>query len=313
MPIKKLVQKINNFHFYFKPQNYFVDYQVLIKNKINELNSVYLVLPIPINTDYQELKGNVEFDFKPNKIDKDKIYKNKYAAWEVRLEPNAVFKVQEKFNILVNPRKYKLSEKFYLSDYNKDYSRFLKSNKFINPKNEKIEQVVKQVIGQESDVFKILKLLNSYVISNLIYGNPIQGLYTAKEAIDKKNVDCGGFDSLLASLCISAGIPARIVSGFWAGYENNDMHAWLEVLLPNGDWVLADPSVEYFRQKGKTKKSGKLGFAGSDRIALSVGCDIPIEINQKEYSLDILQNPYVISEHGSYSVKLEREFITKKE
>lgn len=107
---------------------------------------------------------------------------------------------------------------------------------------------------------------NEFVISYLTYGNPIDGLYTAEEAREKRIVDCGGFDSLLQDELKKRGIESKIVAGFWAGYEQNGMHAWLEI----GD-IPADPSLEYLRRQGRTKKSGRLGFIGSDRIAFSAG------------------------------------------
>ena len=119
---------------------------------------------------------------------------------------------------------------------------------------------------------------NEFVISYLTYGNPIDGLYTAQEAREKRVVDCGGFDSLLQDELKKKGIESKIVAGFWAGYETNGMHAWLEI----GD-IPADPSMEYLRRKGRTRKSGKLGFVGSDRIAFSIG-------------EPFLQNPFLVVE-----------------
>lgn len=105
---------------------------------------------------------------------------------------------------------------------------------------------------------------NEFVISYLTYGNPIDGLYTADEAREKRVVDCGGFDTLLQDELKKRGIESKIVAGFWAGYEVNGMHAWLEIAD-----IPADPSIEYLRRQGRTKKSGRLGFVGGDRIAFS--------------------------------------------
>jgi len=82
-------------------------------------------------------------------------------------------------------------------------------------------------------------------------------------------------------------------SGFWLGYEKNGMHAWLEVQLPDGRWLPADPSVEALRKAGRIKKSGGLGFVGSDRAVFSYGCDIQLD-NQFGYAVDILQVPFIL-------------------
>ena len=103
---------------------------------------------------------------------------------------------------------------------------------------------------------------NEFVISYLKYGNPIDGLYTADEAREKRIVDCGGFDALLQDELLKNNIESKIVAGFWS---DGKMHAWLEI---EGD-LPADPSMEYLRRQSRTKKSGQLGFVGSDRIAFS--------------------------------------------
>jgi transglutaminase-like putative cysteine protease len=52
--------------------------------------------------------------------------------------------------------------------------------------------------------------------------------------------DCGGFDHLMAACLRNAGIPARIISGFWEG--DSDWHCRLEFHLPGVEWILADPT-----------------------------------------------------------------------
>ncbi|MEK7615845.1 MAG: hypothetical protein AAB420_01385 [Patescibacteria group bacterium] len=105
---------------------------------------------------------------------------------------------------------------------------------------------------------------NEFVISYLTYGNAIDGLYTAQEAREKRVVDCGGFDTLLQDELKKKGIASNVVAGFWS---DGKMHAWLEI---EGN-ISADPSMEWLRARRKTKKSGKLGFVGSDRIVFSMG------------------------------------------
>jgi transglutaminase-like putative cysteine protease len=90
------------------------------------------------------------------------------------------------------------------------------------------------------------------------------------------------------------------------------MHAWAEALLPNGAWISADPSVEQLRKLGRTSKRGGFGFVGSDRIALSRGCDFDLEMGGKTLRVDILQNPIVHSSGGEGSVAVKHEFLTRR-
>jgi protein-glutamine gamma-glutamyltransferase len=63
---------------------------------------------------------------------------------------------------------------------------------------------------------------------------------------------CEYFSAALVLLCRSAGIPARVVTGFhggnWNGFENyfmvknSDAHAWVEVFDGEAYWVRIDPT-----------------------------------------------------------------------
>ena len=303
------------FFFYTKPQQYQVRYQVFLFNRLKKQNKVSIVLPIPKDAHYQKLKHQPKFSPQPQEIDNDSQYKNKYAVWHLTLKPGQSKKIEEVFSISVRPQKYKFQQKFTLDDYVKDknYLLYTQANALVQPFDKRIQQLVQKNIGNQKDLETILKSLNNYVLKNLKYGKPIWGLYSSTDALEKKLVDCGGFNTLLAALCIAAGLPARIVTGFWAGYQQNKMHAWLEILLPNGQWIPADPSIQQLKQKGRTKRSAKLGFIGSDRITLSNGCDLLIKIKGRIHQIDILQNPFVIAEGGKDSIEVKVDFKTAKD
>ncbi|MEK7451289.1 MAG: hypothetical protein AAB643_00315, partial [Patescibacteria group bacterium] len=72
-----------------------------------------------------------------------------------------------------------------------------------------------------------------------------------------------------------------------------------------------DPSVEHLLSRGRTDKSGRFGFIGSDRIVFSRGSDITLEVEDKKITADILQNPIIIAEKGEGSIKTEFNFLTQ--
>jgi transglutaminase-like putative cysteine protease len=124
-------------------------------------------------------------------------------------------------------------------------------------------------------------------------------------------VDCGGYDTLLISLLNASGVPACVVSGFWLspviGHMSDvicppSMHAWLAILLPDGKWIPADPSVEQLRWLGRSRKIGALGEVGSDRLVMSVGCDFDLQINNTTIRTDILQTPIIHPSNPSISL-----------
>ncbi len=151
----------------------------------------------------------------------------------------------------------------------------------LNPGQEEVISVpfqarVEPRRASENVITQVMKMCNEFVIGYLSYGNPIDGLYTAKEAREKRVVDCGGFDTLLQDELQKKGIQSNVVAGFWS---DGKMHAWLEI----EGTIPVDPSVEYLRRQGRTKKSGRLGFVGSDRIAISSGGEF-------------LQHPFLLKE-----------------
>jgi protein-glutamine gamma-glutamyltransferase len=87
---------------------------------------------------------------------------------------------------------------------------------------------------------------------------------------------CEHYSSSFAYLMRSAGIPARVVTGYLGGEENpyngtiavrqSDAHAWTEVYLEGDGWVRVDPTsaVAPTRiQRGLSAQLGPLGMFGS--------------------------------------------------
>ena len=264
----------------------------------NSLGSVRgeLFLPLPPELFSQKILQKPVFTPVADKIAVEEIYRNRYASWKVSLGSGEKKYFLCRFQAEISPVDFLPQNNFFLDDYAKDRlenKAWLSSNRFIQPQNPEIRKIAKETAGEEKDVLRIIKQINDYVVARLKYGRPIPGLYSADDALKKEAVDCGGFASLLVSLCLSLGIPARIVSGFWAGYSGNAMHVWVEMRLPDGSWISADPVLENLKKEGRTKKTGYLGFVGSDRVAFSYGCDLEIKTGEGKIRIDILQNPFI--------------------
>lgn len=325
---KKLIKKnlfrfqdILGLHHYLHPQIYDVVYKVNIKNIDNESQSFFLILPVPHNTENQTLLTIPELKPETVKIREENLYKNKYAIWQIDIKKGESQTFQQKFRVEVLPSKktsYLKNTKnsFTFDDYKISpelQRQFLSPNKYIGTDDPEIKKIA-LTLKKDNDVIKTVKNINQFVIDYLDYKNPILGLYSYREALEKKTVDCGGFDTFFVSLCQALGIPARVVCGFLAGYKKNTMHAWAEWMLPNGEWLTADQSIEQLYARGECKKSSKLGFCGSDRIIFSFGCDMVIKIPNSnidtEFRIDILQNPYIYSGKESPSIEMDIQFQT---
>ena len=107
---------------------------------------------------------------------------------------------------------------------------------------------------------------------------PLLGRHTVDEFLfDEKAGFCEHFSGAFVVLMRSAGIPARVVTGYTGGYLNpvgnywlvrrSDAHAWAEVWLQGRGWVRVDPTAavapERIYDTMADRRPGALGdFAG---------------------------------------------------
>jgi len=285
--------------FYTRPQTYHVSYTAYIKNQGQQAKDAWLAMPVPPETDYQHLLDEPVFDVAGAEIKTETRYGNRYAVVKISCEGGQEVAVTQAFRIRVSPRTtVRTGVK----------APVVMDNDHCHPYDSKI----KAWIGDwtEPDQISTLKRLNTLVVERLSYGNPIDGLYTDMQALDLKEVDCGGFSTLMLALAGSVGIPGQLLCGFWAGHVKDDMHAWTEFMTSSGV-VPADASVENLAKAGRTRKAGRLGYLGSDRIVFSRGCDYAISIDGQDHQIDILQHPAVIQETSGHELVARAEVSTR--
>ena len=278
-----------------KKQIFNFSWDIEIFNDSSESANGEFFLPLPLEIPGQKIIQKSILTPIVDKINTEETHHNSYAVWNITLRPGEKKSFLCQFQAEISPINLLPAKKFLLNDYapvKSENEIWLSANRFLQPENPEIKKIAKNIAGAKKDVLEIIKKLNAHVASHLKYGQPILDLYSASDSLKKEMIDCGGFASLLISLCLSLGIPARIVSGFWAGYSDNAMHVWAEIQLPDGSWIPADPTVENLKKMGRTKKTGQLGFIGSDRIVFSHGCDLEINTHTGKVKIDILQNPF---------------------
>lgn len=294
--------------FYLHPQKYDVSCEVILKNITSRTRDFHLILPLPRDGSGQRVLVRPIIFPSPRNIKDDQTYGNPYAVFIGTAEAGESLIFRYTTQIATEPRNISPSQTFSLVDYDRlskeELAIWTRPTFHIDSRDPRILDLAEEAKKGASDVFSILRNLNEFVIQRLKYGAPIDGLYTVDQVLKNEQVDCGGFDVLFIALCRVLGIPARLVSGFWIGHKKNTMHAWAEVLLPDGQWLPLDPSVEYLSRKGRTLKSGRLGLVGSDRLLLSYDADMPIEIDGQRIIADLFQHPFLISieERAQFSV-----------
>ncbi len=296
--IQRLKEKVG-LAFYLHPQKYDISCEVVLKNIASGTKDFHLILPLPRDGSGQRVLVQPVVFPHPRNVKKDQTFNNPYAVFVGTAEAgeNLIFRYTAQ--ITTEPRDVLPNQTFTSTDYDRlvpgELTMWTRPTFHIDSRDPRVLALAEEAKKGASDVSSILNNLNEFVIQRLKYGAPIDGLYTVDQVLKNDQVDCGGFDVLFVSLCRVLGIPARLVSGFWIGHKKNTMHAWAEVLLPDGQWLPLDPSVEYLSRKGRTLKSGRLGFVGSDRLVLSYDADVPIEIDGQKVTADLLQHPFLVS------------------
>ncbi len=252
-------------------------------------------IPYPQTTNYQELVSEVIIQSTPHSptqsidIDENKLF-------AIDLQNNNSTKISITYTITVQPRSL-VKTTASLSDYAKIQvdDTLLNATPCIDINSPQLKDFIDNLaIHESTPVLEASKTLYTAVIGKLTYGHAIEGLYTSQEAMSSTTVDCGGFSTLLIAAYRKLGIPARLVAGYWAGYSANDMHAWIEFMLPSGEWIPADPSAGQLSTQSRSYKSGEFGWVGSDRIAISTNSDFTTTLNDTVLSIPLLQTPFIV-------------------
>ncbi|WP_279633005.1 transglutaminase TgpA family protein [Marilutibacter alkalisoli] len=123
-----------------------------------------------------------------------------------------------------------------------------------NPRTQALARQWREEAGDDDAA--IVQRAMDWITREFAYtlSTPLPGRHTADEFLfDHKEGFCEHFSSAFVVLMRSAGIPARVVTGYTGGYYNrlgsywlvrrSDAHAWAEVWLPGRGWVRTDPTA----------------------------------------------------------------------
>lgn len=269
-----------------------------------------MIFAIPQTNHYQKI-SNLKINFSPNITHLDE-----WGNEVIILNDVKNFSLKFTYQGKIIKKDEKKLQSLSIEDYRKINKNILsfytQSNGFIHPNHPKIYSLAKKIVGNEKNLLKITRKLYQFILDYLIYEKPIDGLYSDLYALEKKRVDCGGFSSLYISLLNSLNIPAQLVVGYLIktnllkgilnrlhflnfGFSNLWMHAWPEILLPDNSWFPTDPSIEWRRIHGLSRRLDGFGIISSKRLVISYGSDLEYKIGRKKYQVDIIQKPVIIN------------------
>ncbi|MBN2215547.1 MAG: glutaminyl-peptide cyclotransferase [Bacteroidales bacterium] len=107
-----------------------------------------------------------------------------------------------------------------------------------------IQNLVKEIVGDEKNPYWIARKIFNYVRNNLEYLME-GGWNVAPVVLQRGTGSCSEYTFSFISLCRAAGLPARYVGSLVVRGDDASLdeswHRWPEVYLPNYGWIPIDP------------------------------------------------------------------------
>ncbi len=122
--------------------------------------------------------------------------------------------------------------------------------------NPQIVDLARQITQPATSVMQAVSLVHTHLLTSYRYSLDVPSLQSAHPLDDflltRKTGYCEHYATAMVVLLRTAGIPARLVTGFLAtewnefgGYytvRQRDAHAWVEVYFPQSGWITIDPT-----------------------------------------------------------------------
>jgi transglutaminase-like putative cysteine protease len=121
---------------------------------------------------------------------------------------------------------------------------YLEPGKLIESDDPVLRKKAVQITEGATDSWDATRRIAEWVAENIDYAIPGGG--TARGAFDIRAGECGAHSNLVAALCRSVGIPARVVWGcmYIPNYGGAfGQHGWNEVYMGEAGWVPLDATV----------------------------------------------------------------------
>jgi len=224
--------------------NFRTDAVAMGSGVVNRLNIFYAV---PENRPNQVLLNKPTFTPKPKEFKKDR-WGQRVAIYEFEnLKPGETISV----NMRVELKSYAVRYYIYPEDVGEKIPEkisklFLADDVKYDIKNPYIQKIVKEVVGNEENLYWKARKLFQHLISHMEY-EMVGGWNTAPTVLKRGNGSCSEYSFSYIALCRAAGVPARyvgslVVRGDDASYDSV-FHRWCEIYLPGYGWIPVDANA----------------------------------------------------------------------
>ncbi len=205
-------------------------------------------IALPQNRANQTILSEISYNIEPNKILTDQ-WDQKTAWFSFKnINPGEKSIIQVKYTFETYKVRYYIypEEVGSLKDIPEELKqKYLGDDEKYQIHSKVIQDILKQVVGNEQNAYWVLRNIHQYVIGHLHY--LMDGAWdTAPTVLTNGHGSCSEYSFAFISLCKAAGLPARYVGSTWdrkdLAYMDEVYHRWVEVYLPNYGWISTDPT-----------------------------------------------------------------------
>ncbi|MGD1048164.1 MAG: transglutaminase domain-containing protein [Candidatus Krumholzibacteriaceae bacterium] len=212
-----------------------------------EVSTLDINYAVPVDRPNQKLLGPIVYSPQPARFAKDRWGQGVAVFHIENMKPPQEFVVSMKVTLETSALRYFLYPEDVGSDIPADIKKaYLADEIKYDMSNPYIQDIVKKVVGTETNLYWKARKLYQYLIANMEY-QLAGGWNTAPTVLKRGNGSCSEYSFSYISLCRAAGVPARyvgslVVRGDDASYDDV-FHRWCEVYLPGYGWVPVDANA----------------------------------------------------------------------
>ncbi|MCE5330367.1 transglutaminase-like domain-containing protein [bacterium] len=239
----------------------------------NEIDTLSVYVPTPAEWDSQR-EINLMTYTENGKVLEDENG-NRYISYDKSELKDNKLDLTQSFTFTCYETNTNLSRLEDIPEYNAHSDLYLKYTKNENYlEKDFFKKIAPEIIGNEKNKLKQIRMIYDYVINNLTYRNTdFQG---AKFAYQTRGGECGEYSALFVALLRSIGVPARPVSGFWADPKYGKTHVWAEFYVQDIGWIPVDPTLG---QQSDQNRQYYFGNLDNCRLIMSKNFNIKLGSN----------------------------------
>ncbi len=119
--------------------------------------------------------------------------------------------------------------------------QFTGKEKYLEKDLPEVQWIAQGITGP--DDVQTVKAIYDYLAGNMEYGIYTKQHLGLAKFIEYKTGDCSEYADLFVTLCRAKAIPARVITGFLAEFDETPRHTWAEIYLSQYGWVPFDPTL----------------------------------------------------------------------